>query len=83
MTRTILGKAVLLLCYTINSGRKKRIGCSQLPFLLVDVSTSFLVDISTSFGENPYANLSLLRNRKFDLISQSGWITLHARDYQL
>ena len=33
-----------------------------------------LVDISTSFGEDLYANLSLLRNRKFDLISQSGWI---------
>ena len=34
-----------------------------------------LVDISTSFGENRYANVSLLRNWKFDLISQSGWIT--------
>ena len=29
---------------------------------------------STSFGEVLYANVSLLRNRKFDLISQSGWI---------
>ena len=37
-----------------------------------------LVDISTSFVENVYANVSLLRNRKFDLISQSGWIPLHA-----
>ena len=37
-----------------------------------------LVDISTSFGENLYVKVSLLRNRKFDLISQSGWITLHA-----
>ena len=33
-----------------------------------------LVDISTSFGEVLYANVSLLRNRKFDLISQLGWI---------
>ena len=32
-----------------------------------------LVDISTSFGEVLYANVSLLRNRKFDLISLSGW----------
>ena len=39
-----------------------------------------LVDISTSFGEILYANVSLLRNRKFDLTSQSGWITLY---YQL
>ena len=37
-----------------------------------------LVDICTSFGENLYANVPLLRNRKFDLISQSGWIILHA-----
>ena len=47
------------------------------------VLSFLLVDISTSFGENLYANVSLLRNRKFDLISQSGWIILHARDYQL
>ena len=33
-----------------------------------------LVDISTRFGQVLYANESLLRNRKFDLISQSGWI---------
>ena len=39
--------------------------------------------LSVLFGENFYANVSLLRNRKFDLISQSGWITPHARDYQL
>ena len=37
-----------------------------------------LVDISTSFGENLYANVPLLRGRKFELISQSGWIILHA-----
>ena len=37
-------------------------------------SSFLLVDISTSFGEVLYANVSLLRNRKFDLISQSGWI---------
>ena len=29
-----------------------------------------LVDISTSFGEVFYENVSLLRNRKFDLINQ-------------
>ena len=33
------------------------------------VHSFLLVDISTSFGENRYANLSLLRNRKFDLIA--------------
>ena len=64
------------------------IGCSINPFALqhsqshyqmVSRRPSFLlVDISTSFGEVFYANVSLLRNRKFDLISQSGWITLHA-----
>ena len=27
---------------------------------------------------NLYANLSLTRNRKFDLISQSGWIVFQA-----
>ena len=37
-----------------------------------------LVDISTSFGEELHANVSLLRNRTFDLISQSGWNTHHA-----
>ena len=47
--------------------------------LIIDSSTSFLlVDISSSFGENLYANVSFLCNRKFDLVSQSGWITLHA-----
>ena len=34
--------------------------------------------LSTSFGENLYANLSLLLNRKFDLISQSGWVVFQA-----
>ena len=38
-------------------------------FLLV-----FTRGLSTSFMENLFANLSLTRNRKFDLISQSGWI---------
>ena len=37
-----------------------------------------LVDISTSFGKVFFANVSLLRNRKFNVISQSGWIILHA-----
>ena len=42
---------------------------------LASLNLSFLlVDISTSFGEVLYANVSFLRNRKFDLISQSGWI---------
>ena len=39
---------------------------------VIELSLSFLlVDIYTSFGENLCANVSLLRNRKFDLISQS------------
>ena len=38
-------------------------------FLLV-----FTRGLSTSFMENLFANLSLTRNRKFDRISQSGWI---------
>ena len=37
----------------------------------LDATFFLLVDISTSFGEVLYANVSLLRNRKFDLISQS------------
>ena len=44
-----------------------------------DRSVSFLlVDISTSFWENLYAIVSLLRNWKFNLISQSGWLIPHA-----
>ena len=35
-----------------------------------------LVDISARVGENLYANFSRLCNQKFDLISQSGCITL-------
>ena len=42
------------------------------------VYSFLLVDISTSFGENVYANVSLLRNRKLNVISQSGWIILHS-----
>ena len=48
---------------------------SEMAYSAKVCSSSFLlVDISTSFGEVLYANVSLLRNRKFDLISQSGWI---------
>ena len=40
----------------------------------VCVPRFYLWILSTSFGENLYANMSLLRNRKFDLIGQSGWV---------
>ena len=60
-----------ILGYCYKGHKKKFSNCHDEPSFL-------LVDISTSFGENLYANVSLLRNRKFDLISQSGWITLHA-----
>ena len=61
----------------------KNVSQNELLFLLVDISTGLketAVQMAKAyiFGENLYANLSLLRNRKFDLGSQSGWITLHA-----
>ena len=54
------------------------LGLLHLPTRCPTVSSFLLVDISTSFGEVFYANVSLLRNRKFNVISQSGWIILHA-----
>ena len=61
------------------------IGDSSVLFCLpesADVSRDEAIMASRHFyswiGENLHANVSLLRNRKFDLVSQSGWITLHA-----
>ena len=42
--------------------------------ILKKVDQTFFKIMANRVDKGGHANLSLLRNRKFDLISQSGWI---------